>query len=173
MLTGFVGNADSTTLKDIPEHVKPARQGSGNLHVCLCVCYWRDALWEILGRHKPSFGFPPISSWEQLKVKGGELSSIQRAKEVRASLWALWYFHLAFPVCVHFPPLPVPLSRMEHFGGSVPAGTMFIWAPRFLNQAEARSKRTYGFPLSHYPSVNITTQKLSDPCSAAGCSLGL
>lgn len=38
ILTAFVGNTDSTTLQDIPEHVKRARQESGNVHVCLCVC---------------------------------------------------------------------------------------------------------------------------------------
>lgn len=95
------------------------------------------------------------------------LSSIRRA-----CLGVLWHFHLAFPVCVPFSPLPVPLSRMEHFRGSVPAGTMFIWAPRFLDQAATRSKRTQCFPLSHYQSVNITTQKLLDPLFTAGCSLG-
>lgn len=84
-----------------------------------------------------------IPSHFPLRTAQGGRGGSAASREQNASLWVFWYFHLTFPVvCVHFSLLPPLLSKTEHFGGSVPAGTMFIWAPQFLDQAEARSKRT-------------------------------
>lgn len=114
ILTGFVGNADSTTLKDISEHVKHARQGFGNLHVCLCVCNWRDALWEILGRHKRSFGFPPISSWEQLKLKGVAQQHPESKRGSCLSL-SLMIFPSCLPCLCSLPCFACPSLQDEAF----------------------------------------------------------